>query len=279
MISKSQIHRAATRLGAMVLTLALTGAASAAEGSSWKYGPDGSDAAWGGTCESGRTQSPINIPSWNDLGGNPVRPISLNYAATDGATISNNGHTIVVTVPDGNTLTIGDETYTLAQFHFHTPSEHLKRGHRSPMEAHLVHVDKAGNPKLVVGVLITDKFKESPTPTSYNSPVADKMLSGLPLPANKGEEIKLNAINLMDLMPIFFDERRNEHTEYSGSLTTPGCNEGLTWIVMGYDLHTTPEVIANFQKIMGDNHREEQALNGRKIKCCGPDVKLKFQGN
>jgi carbonic anhydrase len=50
---------------------------------------------------------------------------------------------------------------------------------------------------------------------------------------------------------------------------TPTCSEGLTWIVMRDKLHTTPQVIAKFHDIMGDNYRRTQPLNGRQINCCG----------
>jgi carbonic anhydrase len=42
-------------------------------------------------------------------------------------------------------------TTTLAQFHFHAPSEHAVDGASYPMEMHLVHVDAAGKPAVVVG--------------------------------------------------------------------------------------------------------------------------------
>jgi carbonic anhydrase len=38
---------------------------------------------------------------------------------------------------------------------------------------------------------------------------------------------------------------------------------------MREQLHTTPQVIANFHDIMGDNYRRTQPLNGREIHCCG----------
>lgn len=271
MTSRPQMYGACAGFGAVFLALGLSGAAVAGDGHDWKYGPSGDDSAWGGLCEIGVEQSPIDIPSWNGLGTGQVRPIAFDYGKTGGV-VSNNGHSIVVTPPKGNTLTIGGETFSLAQFHFHTPSEHLNNGHRYPMEMHLVHVDASGAPKLVVGIFVDDDWEQSATRNNMSDPTASMVLAGLPLPAHKGDEIALpGVIDLLDLMPVDISGRRGEHVEFAGSLTTPTptCLEGLTWIVMGYSLHTTPEVIAKFHAIMGDNYREAQALGNRAIRCCG----------
>ncbi len=54
--------------------------------------------------------------------------------------VENNGHTLQAT-PQGKaqTIVINGKTYTLKQFHFHTPSEHTFKGKHFPMEAHFVH--------------------------------------------------------------------------------------------------------------------------------------------
>ena len=208
-----------------------------------------------------------------------MRTINFHYGASGGATITNNGHSLVVTPAAGNSVEIGGETYRLARFHFHTPSEHLSEGSHDPMEMHLVHVDAAGNPKLVVGILIDDHLMEGDTPNAINNPKASRLLDGLVLPAHKGDRLAITGnINLMDLMPVAFERHRGEHIEYKGSLTTPSCSEALTWIAMFYRLHTTPEVIAKFHKTMGDNYREAQPINGRRILCCGGGSSEVFNG-
>jgi len=264
----------------VLLAMAMSGAAAAEEanGHDWHYGANGDDSSWGGTCATGRQQSPIDIPESGGSGGE-VRTINFHYGKSS-ATITNNGHTIMVTPAAGNSVEIGGKTYQLAQFHFHTPSEHLSEGNHDPMELHLVHVDAAGKPKLVVGVLIDDHLKEGDTPNAVNNPKASRLLDALPLPAHKGDTHTLDGnINVMNLLPISFERHRGEHIEYKGSLTTPGCSEGLTWIVMLYRLHTTPEVLAKFHKIMGDNYRKAQPINGRSVLCCGGGSKEVFTTN
>ncbi len=67
--------------------------------------------------------------------------------------VENNGHTLEALASRGGVLTIGPDRYELAQFHFHTPSEHAVGGKRTEMEAHFVHQgpgDRIG----VLGVLL-----------------------------------------------------------------------------------------------------------------------------
>ncbi len=268
-------------LGAAVLAMGMSGAALGEEGKDhdWHYGANGDDSGWGGVCAKGSEQSPIDIPESGGSGGE-TPTITFHYGQSRGGTITNNGHTIMVTPAPGNSVEIGGKTYQLAQFHFHTPSEHLYAGTHNPMELHLVHVDAAGKPKLVVGVFIDDHLMEGDTPNAVNNPNASRLLDGLDLPAHKGDTHTLDgSINVMDLLPISFERHRGEHIEYRGSLTTPGCTEGLTWIVMFYQLHTTPEVIAKFHKIMGDNFRKVQPINGRSVLCCGGGSKEVFAPN
>jgi len=70
--------------------------------------------------------------------------------------MTNNGHTVQMTHEAGSSLgrVGGNDTWTLAQFHFHAPSEHTVDGKSYPLEMHLVHVDAAAKPAAVVGVFI-----------------------------------------------------------------------------------------------------------------------------
>ncbi len=65
----------------------------------------------------------------------------------------NNGHTIQVNYSEGDTMTIGNTTYELIQFHCHAPSEHTVHGKHYPMEMHFVHKSPSGA-LAVIGVFI-----------------------------------------------------------------------------------------------------------------------------
>lgn len=86
-------------------------------------------------CATGRYQSPINLnASIPTASGNSV---SFNVSSyPDGAVFENLGGTLEV--PSNGTLVVGNTTYKLAQFHFHTTSEHRIDLEYFPMEMHFV---------------------------------------------------------------------------------------------------------------------------------------------
>lgn len=113
----------------------------------WTYSGQEGPNAWGkldsryAACSSGKIQSPIDIRDTKkaDL---PALKFDYNSAPLN---IIDNGHTIQVNYPPGSTLTVGDKTYTLKQFHFHHPSEEHVNGRGYDMVAHLVHADADGH--------------------------------------------------------------------------------------------------------------------------------------
>lgn len=86
-------------------------------------------------CAHGRNQSPININSTVPASDGSALVLKIpDYPS--GAEFENLGSTVEVIV-SGN-LTREGKQYTLAQFHFHLPSEHRLSGEYYPMEAHFV---------------------------------------------------------------------------------------------------------------------------------------------
>jgi carbonic anhydrase len=47
---------------------------------------------------------------------------------------------------DGGGLVVNNNTFSLKQFHFHTPGEHRVNGEYFPMEMHLVHESAGKHP-------------------------------------------------------------------------------------------------------------------------------------
>ena len=194
-------------------------AAEGHAGPHWSYEGATGPAHWGdlnpkfATCKLGKKQSPIDIGATEKA---QLPPVEFHYAATP-LKIVNNGHTIEVTCAKGSTLKIGDTTYELLQFHFHTPSEHTVAGKPFDMEAHFVHKDAKGT-LAVVGV-----FLEKGRPNAVIALVA----SFMPNVAGKEVEVPGLAVNAAHLLP--FDKSQYA---YSGSLTTPPCTEGVQWRVL-----------------------------------------------
>lgn len=223
----------------------------AAEAPHFDYEGDHGPAKWGElapefrTCAVGTTQSPIDI---HDPIGASLPKLTVSYPATIKGTILNNGHTIQVN-PDAGTLQAGRTKYTLAQFHFHRPSEHTFAGKASAMEVHFVHKDDKGQLG-VLGALI----EEGKANSAFESVLAQ-------MPMHEGPAVALDpakAIDMRQLLPA-----KRAYYRYSGSLTTPPCSELVDWMVLATTITASKEQIAKFAALYPLNARPIQPENRR----------------
>ncbi len=222
----------------------------AAEGAHhWGYEGATSPAHWGDldaanrACGAGSQQSPIDISSVVK-----AQLPRLKIAWDKGAdTIVNNGHTIQINVAPGSTLKLGPNSYTLLQFHFHHPSEHLIAGKRYPMEAHFVHRDAAGG-LAVVGVLMTAGKANA----TFGKIAAT-------MPAHHGAPAKADAaIDPRKLLPA-----NRAYYRYEGSLTTPPCSEVVEWLLLREPIEVAKADIDAFAKLYPMNARPVQKIDRR----------------
>ncbi len=202
------------------------------------------------------SQSPIDIRSDNTFFGK-LPPLQFTLSSDTPLNIINNStpantreSTIRANVATGaGSLMLSGGEWNLAQFHFHTPSEHLKNGIATPMEMHLVFNDAADN-LLVVGRWIEQG--------AFNSAL-DPIFSHLP--QTSADTLHVDHFNLNTLLPDNLQSFR-----YSGSLTTPPFSEGVTWVDLAQPLTMSAAQINNFTALFSDgDSREIQALNGRII--------------
>ena len=235
-------------LGATVM-IALAAAVFAAE--HWTYSGGEGPEHWASIdsdfalCSAGRQQSPI------DLSGAAQRDVAnpqTAYTATD-ARIVNNGHTIQVELRAGSSLILDGVTYQLIQFHFHSPSEHTIGGQSFPVEVHLVHRSDSGA-LAVIGVLVSGG--------TGNDALASLIAA---MPTKAGKEARLSApFDPTVLLPL---DRRAYR--YAGSLTTPPCSEGVSWVVMANPIQASGPQIAALARVLQGNSRPPQPGNGREI--------------
>ena len=189
-------------------------------------------------CASGDQQSPIDIvaPIPAQLG-----PLVFGWT-TRPTTIVNNGHTIRLDFTPGSTLQTSSGRFTLAQFHFHHPAEHLINGKSSAMELHFVH-STADRNAAVVGVLMV--------PGKSNA-TFHKIVQMMP--TSPGEPVKADTgIDPNDLLPA-----KHDYFRYEGSLTTPPCDESVEWSLLRTPLEVAEDDIAAFAKVYPMNARPVQ---------------------
>ena len=218
-------------------------------GPKWGYGADDGPAAWGrldhayATCALGVEQSPV------DLAGalrERLTPPGFDYRPTP-ATVENTGHSIQVNPEPGNGILVDGLRFELEQFHFHHAAEHTIEGVRLPLELHLVHRSDDGA-LAVVAVL----FREGPA----NRALAT-VWAGLPAAPTSPIPVP-DAVDLPALLPELRTSWR-----YRGSLTTPPCTEGVSWIVLDEPLALSAGQIRAFASIFPNNFRPVQALGER----------------
>jgi len=254
-------------------------------GLSWSYeGATGPD-HWPGVCKNGTRQSPIDIKSSEAVYDNALGEFVLhNYdeKLPLNFTVKNNGHGMVVSLAGGNYTVSGGGlvgSYKTVQFHLHwgpnndEGSEHVVNGTAYPAEMHFVsmntkysdiNVALAKEDGLaVLGVFMKVGGDDNPAwsfldyaanVTTFNTSVV--------VPASKFAVFN-------DLLPA----SKTDYYRYDGSLTTPKCNEVVTWTVFNDAVKISKRQIDLLRKLekqdgnpLTKNYRPPTPLNGRTVK-------------
>ena len=218
----------------------------------WTYQGPNDPAHWSkldpafAACSGGHHQSPIDI---RDAKNAELPALQFDYHAVP-LSIVDNGHTVMVGYAPGSTLTIGDKTYKLVQFHFHHPSEEHIQGKQFDLVAHLVHTDADGH-LAVVAVL----FK-----VGAANPLLETLWSNIPAEKEKLATPSSVSVNVKDLLPASAG-----YYTFLGSLTTPPCTEGVTWYVLKATSTLSAGQLAVFAKLYPADNRPIQPTYQREI--------------
>ncbi|GLQ56192.1 carbonic anhydrase [Devosia nitrariae] len=196
-------------------------------------------------CSTGTQQSPIDIASAVKA---DIPNITIGWRK-GGGTMVNNGHTIQINMPEGSTLTRGERTYELLQFHFHAPSEHRVNGQQFPMEAHFVHKDTSSDALGVLGVFFT--------PGRANESFAGLAAA---FPAEAGEEVAVDDMDPNGILPASL-----AYWTYEGSLTTPPCTENVDWMLATEPVQVDEADIERYTALYSMNARPIRPRNRRFI--------------
>lgn len=224
----------------------------AAEGAHWGYEGEAAPEHWGelapefASCSLGKNQSPVNI-----AGEVKAAVPKLTFSYTSQATeVLNNGHTIQASFAPGSWVKLGGHAYELKQAHFHAPSENEIHGKAFPMEGHLVHQDKNGQLAVVAVMFVPGKAQTAITR------IWDQM------PETAGEKHEFSGkLSAAELLP-----KNHAYYYFSGSLTTPPCSEGVSWIVLKNPVQAGKAQFEHFSHTLHHpNNRPVQSLNARVV--------------
>ncbi|XP_018427118.1 PREDICTED: carbonic anhydrase 4-like [Nanorana parkeri] len=235
---------------------------------------------------NGNEQSPINIVTNNTQYNKDLKPFNFSgYDSKNNFNLTNNGHSAELSFEGGTEITISggglEGTYKAAQLHFHwgnsdmLGSEHSIDGERYAAELHIVHKkdssrsDTSGGTTggkrtiAVLGFFIEESANDNP---KYNGIV--QALNDITL---KGKSTTVSQVKLQELIPEAKDLKH--FYRYDGSLTTPGCDESVTWTVFHKKITLGKSQLQAFytklnysmNAVMVENFRPIQKLNVRTV--------------
>lgn len=208
-------------------------------------------------------------------------------ASFDGK-ISNTGKTIELVLESNHSCQgvpglNSSSTFRLDQIHIHYSnqtgqgSEHTINGHTAALEMHFVHIDNkyaslqeaAGHTdSIMVAALLFNEAQESMT-NSELTKIATVAGTTLGKP---GEELPISLSAKKLIAGSGLGQKIERFMTYQGSLTTPTCNEVVTWViaaekgVIGHNsMHLFRTAQGKDQTSLAPNFRQTHPLNGHRV--------------
>jgi carbonic anhydrase len=215
----------------------------------YEEGPLGPD-SWGGVCKTGHAQSPTDITKTEKMPSLSLAPLEFHYQPADLDMVNDCNHYLIkVRFPDNYWLKASRKPYRLSQIVFHEPGEHAVNGKRPPMSLQLVHLA----PEATILII------EVPIVVGKENPAIKTLWEHIPEPGKERVTQGLK-VNAMDLLPA-----DRGYYSYRGSLTSPICNEGVTWYVLKNPIEMSEAQIAEYQKHYHNTARPLQPLGQRPV--------------
>ncbi|XP_045677981.1 carbonic anhydrase 12 isoform X1 [Phyllostomus hastatus] len=236
-------------------------------GPNWTYlGPDG-EKSWPKNYPlcGGQMQSPIDLHSDILQYDNNLVPLKFqgyNVSANEQFTLTNNGHSVKLSLPPGMHIQGLPSRYSATQLHLHwgdqndpRGSEHTVGGEHFAAELHIVHYNSDRYPnastasKEPQGLAVLAILIEM---GSFN-PSYDKIFSHLPDVKYKGQEAHIPGFSIEELLP----ERPEEYYRYQGSLTTPPCHPTVLWTVFRNPVQISQEQLLALETALYCTHEND----------------------
>jgi len=253
---------------------------------------------WPGSCQGGQYQSPINLPYDPRDHRRNARLADLsqsnNYFNEQRFNLTNNGHTVQVSLQDDLTSTclldgslLNNQPYVFSQLHFHwgssddRGSEHtLTNGgynYAFPMEAHLVHYSaefnsftEALNSNKYGAIAVVGVFFE---PADRDNNALTPIINAMRNVRNPKTKTGGSRLNLSWFL-FQSDQKDVDIIQYYGSLTTPNCNEGVLWNVVAFPAPISYRQMRSFRTMVLDSEGKNLVNNYRPIQPTNSNRKI-----
>ncbi len=211
----------------------------------WYSGKDGPE-NWDKFCSIGEEQSPVDI-----VGALSAKLPEMTFSyIEEPLKLFHAKHTVKAGSFEESFLTIENKRYILNEIHFHSPSEHRVESKAFPLETHLVHTGEDGE-HMVLSVFIA----EGEAGKDFNPLIESFERFGL----SKDYDDSL-LIDPFDFIPL-----EKGYYTYRGSHTSPPCAEGVRWLILRDPFLLQSAEIERLRRVVGENCRPLQPLNGRVI--------------
>ena len=216
-------------------------------GTVWLLGALTGPTAWASLCTTGKLQSPIDIDPADTR--KVQAPLRFHYPI-QALTLANDGDTVRVRLQGSGSLWIGQEHFTLQQFHFHTPGGDRIHGEEFPLAAHILHKGDSGQ---LLAVVVLFRL-------GADNPLLSTLIPLIPTDRGKDHTLAKQTVSAAALMP----EQRGYY-RYTGSLTALPCTEGVQWIVLKEPLTLSAAQLKAYKQRFADNGRAVQPRNHRTV--------------
>ncbi|CAN9513626.1 unnamed protein product [Ophioblennius macclurei] len=236
----------------------------------------------------GTSQSPVDVittKSRYDPDLMPVTPLGYSQHGNLPFSLHNNGHTVVIELPDWMGLSGLPWLFTAVQLHLHWGSggpshggsEHTVNGQSAEAELHVVHYNSELYPNMsvamtqrdglaVLGILIVTGEE--------TNPAFDNILNYLSRIRHADQKAYIPAFDVQSLLPKDLER----YYRYNGSLTTPPCYQSVIWTLFWERVQISKAQLLKMETILyssksddadrmllQDNYRTTQALNHRVV--------------
>eukprot|EP00168_Porphyra_purpurea_P016480 TRINITY_DN5348_c0_g1_i1.p1 TRINITY_DN5348_c0_g1~~TRINITY_DN5348_c0_g1_i1.p1 ORF type:complete len:204 (+),score=66.75 TRINITY_DN5348_c0_g1_i1:379-990(+) len=174
----------------------------------------------------------------------PASTVALRAVPAEGDTIA------LLCDGDCGVIKVDGVPHAIKNMHWHTPSEHTLDGKRLDAELHVVSFSGGGK-IAVMSALFQAKERNALVGRTIDA------MAGMGSMAATGEEIERH----------FFSGANVGAGVYKGSLTTPPCTEGLSWVVTTEVGTMSKWQVDQIRSLMGGrtNARPLQPLQGRHV--------------
>jgi carbonic anhydrase len=244
-------------------------------------------------CGTGEAQSPIDIVPTETKGGEDLPPVSWDCggspcAPTDPATVPEPSSSVKImynglyteltdfTADKGPKLKSTGEP--VQAIRFHTPSEHAIDGQYYDMEVQMLHGKGPEDIKTIVSLFFqAGEMPPNDKTVSFNERsslwlenIAD-VISPCHLSVDRTtcliSDVPHHLTSNVSFAAIALDAEDEllHHYEYTGSLTTPPCTEGIKWLIARKPRKINQVDWTAIAALQGKDNRPRQPRNGRVV--------------